>query len=314
VGTTAVNGTATTFMRSDAAPPIDLTFSPTWTGFHTFATTNANENNISATTTTLPASPPANGFTPNSFTINGALTTGNSQFALYGYTTDTGTATSCEGGGVLGRYTCNTTSASTSHAMEARNDTKGTAVENDGLFVFMNASQASFTNSQDFNGIFIRPEVYLANDSTPSTTGINAGIRINPCVGGSQQYSILAANAISAATINGSIGYAVGLGTGTGVVQGTSRTTGVTINNPTGAIQLFSAAGIATYTTFIVTDSKVAANDEIIFSIQNGSADTYNILPAIVTAGAFKITFADVSGVTVETPIFNFSVVKGSGN
>jgi hypothetical protein len=37
VGTAAVNGVATTAMRSDAAPALSLTISPTWTGNHTFA-------------------------------------------------------------------------------------------------------------------------------------------------------------------------------------------------------------------------------------------------------------------------------------
>lgn len=37
VGLTVVNGSATTAMRSDAAPPIDQTISPTWTGTHTFS-------------------------------------------------------------------------------------------------------------------------------------------------------------------------------------------------------------------------------------------------------------------------------------
>jgi hypothetical protein len=37
VGLTAVNGTATTYMRSDGAPPIDLSIAPTWTGAHIFA-------------------------------------------------------------------------------------------------------------------------------------------------------------------------------------------------------------------------------------------------------------------------------------
>ena len=35
VGLTAVNGSAATAMRSDAAPPIDVTIAPTWTGIHT---------------------------------------------------------------------------------------------------------------------------------------------------------------------------------------------------------------------------------------------------------------------------------------
>jgi hypothetical protein len=36
IGLTAVNGVATTAMRSDAAPPIDQSIAPTWTGLHLF--------------------------------------------------------------------------------------------------------------------------------------------------------------------------------------------------------------------------------------------------------------------------------------
>lgn len=36
VGLAAVDGSAATFMRSDAAPPIDQTIAPTWAGSHTF--------------------------------------------------------------------------------------------------------------------------------------------------------------------------------------------------------------------------------------------------------------------------------------
>jgi len=37
VGLSTVNGSATTFMRSDAAPPLSVGIVPTWTGLHTFA-------------------------------------------------------------------------------------------------------------------------------------------------------------------------------------------------------------------------------------------------------------------------------------
>lgn len=40
VGLTAVNGSATTFLRSDAAPPVDQTIAPTWSGKHTFSAIN----------------------------------------------------------------------------------------------------------------------------------------------------------------------------------------------------------------------------------------------------------------------------------
>ncbi|MBS0661374.1 MAG: hypothetical protein JSR82_24440 [Verrucomicrobia bacterium] len=36
VGTAAVNGSASTYMRSDAAPAVDLAMAPTWTATHTF--------------------------------------------------------------------------------------------------------------------------------------------------------------------------------------------------------------------------------------------------------------------------------------
>ena len=36
-GLTAIAGVATTFMRSDAAPALNLGITPTWTGIHTFA-------------------------------------------------------------------------------------------------------------------------------------------------------------------------------------------------------------------------------------------------------------------------------------
>lgn len=46
VGLTAVNGSATTAMRSDAAPALDQSIAPTWTGAHAFS------NTISLTSTT----------------------------------------------------------------------------------------------------------------------------------------------------------------------------------------------------------------------------------------------------------------------
>jgi hypothetical protein len=42
IGLTAVNGSATTLMRSDAAPALSQAISPTWTGNHTFNPTSGN--------------------------------------------------------------------------------------------------------------------------------------------------------------------------------------------------------------------------------------------------------------------------------
>lgn len=44
VDLTAVNGTATTFMRSDAAPVLSVTITPTWTGTHAWITSIVGAN------------------------------------------------------------------------------------------------------------------------------------------------------------------------------------------------------------------------------------------------------------------------------
>lgn len=105
------------------------------------------------------------------------------------------------------------------------------------------------------------------------------------------------------------IGYATGAGGA--VTQATSRSTGVTLNKPSGAITLFTAAGSATPTTFTVTNSSVAATDTISLSIKSGASNTYFYFVTAVTAGSFSITFWTTGGTTSDTPVINFNVIKG---
>ena len=51
VSTSAINGIAATYMRSDGAPAIDQTMSPTWTGIHTFSNSAAFNGNVSLSAT-----------------------------------------------------------------------------------------------------------------------------------------------------------------------------------------------------------------------------------------------------------------------
>lgn len=82
VGLTAVNGAAATFMRSDAAPPIDQAIAPTWTGLHTF-TAVITASGISVTGVTVTAnglylpSPNTLGFTTNGTTRGSINAAGN---------------------------------------------------------------------------------------------------------------------------------------------------------------------------------------------------------------------------------------------
>ena len=107
----------------------------------------------------------------------------------------------------------------------------------------------------------------------------------------------------------GLVGYATGAG-GT-VTQATSRTTGVTINTPSGAITMFSAAGSATAATFAVANSSVAATDTICLSQKSGT-NLYNFIPTAVSAGSFNITFYTTGGTATDAPVINFNVIKGT--
>lgn len=109
-------------------------------------------------------------------------------------------------------------------------------------------------------------------------------------------------------TVGNGLGY--GTGTGGAQTQATSRTTGVTLDKPNGAITLFSAAGDAVnWTSFTVTNNTVAATDTVIVSQKSGT-DKYTIFVTAVNAGSFELTFRTTGGTTTEQPVFNFAVIK----
>lgn len=107
----------------------------------------------------------------------------------------------------------------------------------------------------------------------------------------------------------GGLGY--GTGAGGTVTQATSRTTGVTLSKPTGAITLFTAAGSATPATFTVTNTLVAATDTISVSVKSGT-NVYIATVSAVAAGSFNITFWTTGGTASDNPVFNFALIKGA--
>jgi hypothetical protein len=127
-----------------------------------------------------------------------------------------------------------------------------------------------------------------------------------PVIGAATGTSLTATGTI-VSTGTAGVGYATGAG-GT-VTQGTSRTTGVTLNKTSGAITLFSAAGTTVAATFTVTNSTVAATDVIILNQKSGT-DLYDLMVTAVAAGSFNLTFRTTGGTTTETPVFNFAVIK----
>ena len=107
-------------------------------------------------------------------------------------------------------------------------------------------------------------------------------------------------------------GYTTGAG-GT-VTQSTSRTTAVTINKPTGAITMFSAAGSASVASFTVNNSTVGTNDTVLAVVRGGTSNTYSVTASGISAGSFNIVFYSLSGTATDTPVINFTVQKGSAS
>jgi hypothetical protein len=157
----------------------------------------------------------------------------------------------------------------------------------------------NITNPSVSTGTFTNPTVSTGTFTSPTL--------VTPAIGVATGTSLVATGTIVSSGTAG-VGYSTGAG-GT-VIQGTSRTTGVTLNKTTGAITLFSAAGTTTAATFTVTNSTVAATDVIILNQKSGT-DLYDLMVTAVAAGSFNLTFRTTGGTTTETPVFNFAVIKG---
>lgn len=130
----------------------------------------------------------------------------------------------------------------------------------------------------------------------------------------SQQLSVgtvTSSGGINSTSKTAGIGY--GVGSGSTTTQGTSRTTGVTINAVTGSITLFSAAGSTSWQSFTMTNSAIGVND-VVKVVQRSGTDLYQIFVTNVAAGSCRITFATTGGTTTEQPVFNFAVIKGQTN
>lgn len=118
-------------------------------------------------------------------------------------------------------------------------------------------------------------------------------------------------------TVNGSskIGYATGAG-GV-VVQGTSKTTLVTLDKTCGKITMFAATSIAGNSTvsFQLTNNRIEANDVLILNHSSvGSVGTY-LLNAQCAAGSATINVRNTSNSALEEGIvISFVVIRGSSS
>jgi hypothetical protein len=109
---------------------------------------------------------------------------------------------------------------------------------------------------------------------------------------------------------------AVGKGALSTVTQATDRSTGVTINAPSGRITM-NAASLAAgaEAKFTVTNSFVTANSVPVVALASGqTADTSMVFVSAVAAGSFQITVSNLNAATADTGagVINFIVFNGT--
>ena len=153
-----------------------------------------------------------------------------------------------------------------------------------------------------------------AGGAFTSLTSTSGGINgtVGAATPSSGAFTTVTASTSVLSTGAGGIGYATGAGVA--VTQATSRTTTTptTGAKTTGAVTLFTTtAVVGTYFSFTVPNTAIAVTDTVVLSVR-GAANTYvAFVTAITAATSFQITMASVVGTASDTPIVNFTIIKG---
>jgi hypothetical protein len=153
-------------------------------------------------------------------------------------------------------------------------------------------------------------DIAVADGGTGSSTA--SGARTNLGLG---TIAVQAADAIAVTGGSALLTTAVGYGTGGTIVQATNRTTGVTLNEPSGRITLVSTVLAAGATdTFTLTNSSIAATDIILLSVSGGASVPYALTTTSIVAGSCVIAISNFTGgnSSAEAPIINFAVFKAA--
>lgn len=122
-----------------------------------------------------------------------------------------------------------------------------------------------------------------------------------------------AAGGLHSITATGLLGY--GTGAGGTVTQTTSKTTGVTLNKPTGVITMDAAAlGAGVSVIFALSNSLLSSTDTINVShnANGGTANAYTIQTLTVGAGSVVIRVTNITGGSLSEAVqISFTVTKG---
>lgn len=114
---------------------------------------------------------------------------------------------------------------------------------------------------------------------------------------------------------------AAGLGYGTGsggtVTQSTSKSTGVTLNKPTGLITMSNESlGANTNVSFLFTNSIIVGGDLVLVNIfDNASLNTYQVCAENSRGGSVYIMLRNTSGGALGEPVvLSYAVIKATSS
>jgi hypothetical protein len=99
------------------------------------------------------------------------------------------------------------------------------------------------------------------------------------------------------------------------VTQGSSKSTGVTLNESMGQITMNNATlNTLTNVTFTLTNNLISAKDVIILNVGAGATSgAYNCWISSMSAGTCTITLRNISGGNLsEAVVINFAIIHGA--
>jgi hypothetical protein len=153
----------------------------------------------------------------------------------------------------------------------------------------------------------------ITNFLTDGTSGI-----INSAVSTTFQINTAEAMRIDSSgnvLVTGSGGLGYGTGSGGTVTQATSKSTGVTLNKPTGRITMVNTSLAAnTNVSFLFTNSTIAAGDVVLVNIyDNASLNSYQACAENSRGGSVYIMLRNTTGAALAEPvILSYAVIKAS--
>jgi hypothetical protein len=160
--------------------------------------------------------------------------------------------------------------------------------------------------------------VYLYASNTDLAIGTSSANAIHFVVNGSIT-DAMSINSTGTVNVAGNLYAGSGLGytTGSGgaITQLTSRTTGVTLNKPSGQITLTSnAMATGTSNTFVFTNSSISANDFIMINHWSGGTLGNYTFASNTSVGQSNVTIRAINTVTAEAPVLQYVVIKGAAS